>query len=70
MDASTAATLLMIFAMPDGTERVTSYGQPSVAECEVSAAKMLANPKHKTADYTVRHECLPHYRDDTLILGE
>lgn len=70
MDAATAATLLLIFTAPDGTERVQSLPMVSEAECEASAAKMLANPKHKGTDYTLRHECLPHYRDDTLIRAE
>ena len=62
MGKVTAATLLMIFTQPDGSTGTLTFAQPSVEQCEKVAAGMLANPKHKNAKYTVRHECLPHYR--------
>lgn len=62
MDAATAATLLLIFTSPTGQTWTEVYKQPSVTVCETNAAKMLANPKHKAAAYTVRHECWKHYK--------
>jgi hypothetical protein len=68
MDKATAATLLMIVTAEDGKTGTHVYEQPSVESCEQLGARMLANPKHKGAGYSVRSECLPHYRDDTLFL--